>query len=117
MALIENPIILAVLAVFIAAHIAAELLPRAVSNILSYVNVFLHALMVIPLGILKFTIEEAVLFYMISIFALTAARCVSFLIKGRASKNADKSPSPEQASDEPERETEERIIDVEEGTV
>lgn len=74
---------------FIAMHIATELLPRTAAHIVSYVNIFLHALAVLPLGILKFTIEEAVLFYMISVFSLTLIRTVSFLVRGKRAQSKE----------------------------
>ena len=81
MAIIENPLMLIPLSSFIAIHAATEFLPRTAARIVGYVNILLHALAVLPLGILKFTIEEAVLFYMISVFFFTLIRTASFIVR------------------------------------
>ena len=91
MVLIENPIMLAALGVLCGAHVASALVKGMAGRLIAYVNVFIHALMVVPLGILNFPIEEAVLFYMISVFIFTLTSTFVYVVRSRrcAGENSD----------------------------
>ena len=86
MIIFKTPVILLMLALLIGLHIASLLVSEKLGKILTYVNIGLHILLLPLLLLQKFTIEEGVLTYMISIFAYTLA---SFIVyKKRSSDNA-----------------------------
>lgn len=103
MVLFEHPIVLVALGVLIAAHIASALAPEIIGRLIAYVNVLIHALMVVPLGILGFPIEDAVLFYMISVFAFTLTHTAVYVLRSiKISKDRDNLSAPEpDAQNEP----------------
>ena len=86
MIIFKTPIILAMLAILIGLHIASLLVSEKVGKILTYVNIGLHILLLPLLLLQKFTIEEGVLCYMISVFAYTLASYIVY--KKRSSDNA-----------------------------
>ena len=86
MIIFKTPIILLMLALLIGLHIASLLVKEKLGKILTYVNIGLHILLLPLLLIQKFTIEEGVLVYMISIFAYTLASYIVY--KKRSSDNA-----------------------------
>ena len=67
MLLFSTPIVLAALALILALHALVAVLPELASKILSYVNIGLHIVLIFPLIYYKFSFEEAVLVYMISL--------------------------------------------------
>ncbi len=73
MEFLAHPYLLISLLVLIALHVLAAVLyrRRLVAKILNYVNIGLHIALLPLLAYMKLTIEEAVLFYMISIFSYT----------------------------------------------
>ena len=90
MMIFKTPIILAMLAILIGLHIASLLISEKLGKILTFVNIGLHILLLPLLLLQKFTIEEGVLCYMISIFAYTLASYIVY--KKRSSlKTADDS--------------------------
>ena len=86
MIIFKTPVILLALAVLIGLHIASLLVSEKLGKMLTYVNIGLHILLLPLLLIQKFTIEEGVLVYMISIFAYTLASYIVY--KKRSSDNA-----------------------------
>ena len=86
MIIFKTPVILLMLALLIGLHIASLLVSEKLGKILTYVNIGLHILLLPLLLIQKFTIEEGVLTYMISIFAYTLASYIVY--KKRSSDNA-----------------------------
>ena len=86
MIIFKTPVILLALAVLIGLHIASLLVSEKLGKMLTYVNIGLHILLLPLLLIEKFTIEEGVLVYMISIFAYTLASYMVY--KKRSSDNA-----------------------------
>ena len=98
MIIFKTPMILAMLAILIGLHIASLLVSEKVGKILTYVNIGLHILLLPLLLLQKFTIEEGVLCYMISVFAYTLASYIVY--KKRSSDNAsqkENTPAPEGA--------------------
>ena len=69
--LFNAPLVLLLLAVLIAMHAAAVFTKGKISVIIGYVNIGLHLLLFVPMLNAKFHIEEAVLVYLISLFAYT----------------------------------------------
>ena len=82
MIIFKTPVILLALAVLIGLHIASLLVSEKLGKMLTYVNIGLHILLLPLLLIQKFTIEEGVLVYMISIFAYTLASYIVYKVSG-----------------------------------
>jgi len=80
MLLFSYPIVLIALAAIIAIHAIAALVRDCASRILTYINIVLHLLLLIPLILYKFKLEEAVLVYMISVFAYTLISYIKYLL-------------------------------------
>lgn len=89
MLLFSCPVVLALLALLIALHIVGAFVKEPFARALNYFNIGLHLLMLAPLILYKFTIEEAVLVYMISVFAYTAVGFLKFNIAGRLAKKEE----------------------------
>ena len=81
MIIFKTPVILLMLALLIGLHIASLLVSEKLGKILTYVNIGLHILLLPLLLIQKFTIEEGVLTYMISIFAYTLASYIVYKVR------------------------------------
>jgi hypothetical protein len=86
MLLFSCPAVLALLALLIVLHIVGAFVKEPFARILNYLNIGLHLLMLAPFILYKFTIEEAVLVYMISVFAYTAVAFLKFNIGDRLTK-------------------------------
>ena len=71
MKLFETPIVLLFLAVLVVLHFVSLITKGKIAKISNYVNIFLHIVLFIPMLMNKFSIEEAVLVYMISFFIYT----------------------------------------------
>ena len=71
MKLFETPAVLLFLAVLVILHFVSLVARGKTATIFSYVNIFLHILLFVPMLANKFSIEEAVLVYMISFFMYT----------------------------------------------
>ena len=67
---------LVILCVEISLHIAACFTQDKISKILCYVNIALHSLMVLPLMMYGFDLDESVLLYLISATVMVASRFV-----------------------------------------
>ena len=93
MIIFKTPVILLMLALLIGLHIASLLASEKLGKILTYVNIGLHILLLPLLLIQKFTIEEGVLTYMISIFAYTLASYIVYKVSGRTPSTTEWSPS------------------------
>lgn len=87
------------LAVLIALHIVSALAPKLPSRIISVINIVFHSVLILPLMYYSFSLEEAVLVYMISLTAYTVisfvcyksdekrrARSIAFFEKYKAQK-------------------------------
>ena len=81
MIIFKTPVILLMLALLIGLHIASLIVSEKLGKILTYVNIGLHILLLPLLLIQKFTIEEGVLTYMISIFAYTLASYIVYKVR------------------------------------
>ena len=102
MIIFKTPVILLMLALLIGLHIASLLVSEKLGKILTYVNIGLHILLLPLLLIQKFTIEEGVLTYMISIFAYTLASYIVYKVREGTPSTTEWSPSPkEEANDTP----------------
>ena len=95
MIIFKTPVILLMLALLIGLHIASLLASEKLGKILTYVNIGLHILLLPLLLIQKFTIEEGVLTYMISIFAYTLASYIVYKVREGTPSTAMRSPSLE----------------------
>ena len=71
MVIFLTPVVLIALIAFSAMHWLSVYREGVISKISVYVNIALHILVMIPMLAAKFTIEEAVLVYMISVFIYT----------------------------------------------
>ena len=78
MIIFKTPAVLAILAVLIALHVVSLFVSEKIAKILTYVNIGLHILTLLPLLYFKFTIEDGVLVYMISLFAYTLASVIAY---------------------------------------
>ena len=83
---ILNPIVLISLGVLIALHVASILLRGIAAKLIAYLNIALHVGLMFVLLYLKLKIEEAVLVYLISVFAYTLAATVTYKVRERAAK-------------------------------
>ncbi len=99
MLLISTPIIMAILALIIAIHILAAVLKETASRILNFVNIFLHIAMVPLLIYYKFTVEESVLLYMISVTVYTFSFVIKFKTEQKNMKEENKSSDDEVRED------------------
>ena len=95
MIIFKTPVILLMLALLIGLHIASLLVSEKLGKILTYVNIGLHILLLPLLLIQKFTIEEGVLTYMISIFAYTLASYIVYKVREGTPSTTEWSPSLE----------------------
>ncbi len=82
MEFIKSPVILIGLIAFITIHIVSELVSDFIAKILTYVNIGLHTLLIIPMLNRGISIEEAVLVYMISLFAYTLTGAIGHMLRG-----------------------------------
>ena len=78
MILFSTPMVLLILALMCVLHWMPVYLKGIISKIAVYVNIALHILVMLPMLSRKFTIEEAVLVYMISVFAYTLMSFVHY---------------------------------------
>lgn len=83
---ILNPIVLISLGVLIALHVASVVLRGTWAKLIAYLNIALHVGLMFVLLYLKLKIEEAVLVYLISVFAYTLASTVTYKVRERAAK-------------------------------
>ena len=104
MIIFKTPIILLMLALLIGLHIASLLVKEKLGKILTYVNIGLHILLLPLLLIQKFTIEEGVLVYMISIFAYTLASYIVYKVSEGKGTHTTETPSTAMRSPSLERE-------------
>ena len=93
MIIFKTPVILLMLALLIGLHIASLLVSEKLGKILTYVNIGLHILLLPLLLLQKFTIEEGVLTYMISIFAYTLASYIVYKVREGADTPSTATPS------------------------
>ena len=84
MKLLSSPIVLLALGICIVLHILVALLQKKAAQILSYVNIALHIVLVMLLALSSIPIEEAVLTYLISLFAYTLSAAI--VNRSRAAK-------------------------------
>ena len=87
MKLFSTPVVLLFLALLILLHFVSLVARGKMAKILNFVNIFLHIALFIPLLDNKFSIEEAVLVYMISLFAYTL---FAVLLYRRAVKRSER---------------------------
>lgn len=102
MLLLSCPIVLVALAAIIAIHVIAALAGSFASRILTYINIVLHLLILIPLVLYKFKIEEAVLVYMISVFAYTLINYIKYRIFEGKTEDVSKTGDEKSDTDESE---------------
>ena len=98
MIIFKTPVILLMLALLIGLHIASLLVSEKLGKILTYVNIGLHILLLPLLLIQKFTIEEGVLTYMISIFAYTLASYIVYKVREGEETPSTATPSTTETS-------------------
>ena len=104
MIIFKTPVILLMLALLIGLHIASLLASEKLGKILTYVNIGLHILLLPLLLLQKFTIEEGVLTYMISIFAYTLASYIVYKVREGEGTHTTATPSTAMRSPSLERE-------------
>ena len=75
---ILNPIVLISLALLIGLHVLSVILHGVPARAVTYTNLALHVALLFVLSYLKLKIEEAVLVYLISVFAYTVAATVAY---------------------------------------
>ena len=106
-------IILAGLLLLVALHIVAELLRGIAAKAVAYVNIVLHVLMLLPLAYCKTTIEEAVLVYLISLFAYTVTAAIAYrrAEKARAKQTEEITDGESEINSEKKIEVEDALSD------
>lgn len=70
-------------------HLLVAVMPRAVSVILGYINIAMHAAMVVLLAFFGKSIEEAVLVYLISLFVYTLSQLIRYRVALTAERRDD----------------------------
>ena len=75
--------ILGSLALLIVLHAASLLLPPKAAKLVAYLNIVLHVGMLFVLACSKVKIEEAVLVYLVSVFAYTVMATVLYRVSKR----------------------------------
>ena len=77
--------VLILLGVTLALHVLVALIPsNAVARVLSYVNILWHVALVVLLSFMGKTIQQAVLVYLISVFAYTLIELVCYRLSAKA---------------------------------
>jgi len=91
--------VLLILALMCVLHWVSVYLKGIISKIAVYVNIALHILVMLPMLSRKFTIEEAVLVYMISVFVYTFMSFVHYKLSEKDARVAkgseEEEPVPE----------------------
>ena len=88
MKLLSSPAVLAVLGICIVLHILSCLLHAKAAKVLSYINILLHTVLVVVSAFSALPIEEAVLVYLISLFAYTVSATAVSSVRARKLKKA-----------------------------
>ncbi len=103
MILFSTPTVLLALVLMSALHWTTIYLKGIIAKISICVNIALHILVMIPMLVNKFTIEEAVLVYMISVFVYTLMAFIRYKLDEKSempSKNESTSSDENIPSDE-----------------
>ena len=78
MFLFETPLVLLALTLLIGLHVGILFMPDMIAKIMNYVNIGLH-IAILPLMLTyRYTIEEGVLVYMISVFSYSLASYIKY---------------------------------------
>jgi hypothetical protein len=94
---ILTPAVLISLSVLIVLHVLSMALRGTAARLIAYLNIALHVCLLFVLSYLKLKIEEAVLVYLISVFAYTVAATVMYKLSVRF---AASEPSSDEGSEE-----------------
>lgn len=89
MLLFETPLVLGILCVIIALHIASYFTPEHKAKMLTYVNIALHIFLMFSLIFCGFKIDESVLIYMISLFCFVGCRFIGETVRRREDSSDD----------------------------
>ena len=89
MKLLQTPVVLLFLLLLILLHIVSLVARGKTAKIINFVNIFLHIALFIPMLNSRFSIEEAVLVYMISIFFYTLFAVIGYRRQCRYEKRIE----------------------------
>ena len=101
MIIFKTPLVLLALAVLIALHIVSHFVSEKLSKILTFVNIGLHVALLFLLMYKGFTIEEAVLAYMISLFAYTLTAYLTYKLRDGKTKEEAEAEAASKAESTP----------------
>lgn len=97
---ILTPAVLISLSVLIILHVLSVALRGTAAKLTAYLNVALHVGLLFVLSYLKLKIEEAVLVYLISVFAYTVAATVAYKLSLKKAPAEQSVPTEESAPTE-----------------
>ena len=92
---ILTPAVLISLSVLIILHVLSVALRGIAAKLTAYLNVALHVGLLFVLSYLKLKIEEAVLVYLISVFAYTVAATVAYKLSLKKAPAEESAPTEE----------------------